>query len=286
MKEISNINEIQKIEKDLLNAFILFCQENNLKYYLAYGSALGTIRHHGFIPWDDDIDVCMPRQDYDKLLDLIKAENKISKSCVFKIPGDKNYSYSFIKLINPNTFLVESGLLEKYSIGVWIDIFPIDHVSENDKDRKKYIKQINLLNKIIQYNSLISVKSRPTNNIIKNYIKQIVIMLSKLLVKCVSLERFTMIVDNLARNYDLMNQSSNLYSEIVWYHQEKDVYNKDIIFPLRKGQFEKIECSLPNDVNQYLILFYGYDYMKLPPIEKRKTHKLNVYWIGEKACQN
>ena len=117
MKKITP-EEIKKIQLDLLIQFAEFCKKNNLYYCLAYGTLLGAIRHKGFIPWDDDIDVIMPRPDYEKFCKLV-AEKKIATSL------QNNSTYPFVKIIDTRT-LVRERFAQKEEVGIWIDVFVLD----------------------------------------------------------------------------------------------------------------------------------------------------------------
>ena len=120
-----NLEELKKIQFDILKKVAAFCEKNKIKYYLGYGTLLGAVRHKGYIPWDDDIDIIMPRPDY---LRFIEIFNKSTPSPELKVLShyiDKNHPYPFIKLINTKTKQVSHSSI-KYDMGVCIDIFPLD----------------------------------------------------------------------------------------------------------------------------------------------------------------
>ena len=139
MQEIKTVEELQKIELEILKYIDKVCKENNLTYFLAYGTLIGAIRHKGFIPWDDDVDIQMPRDDYNKLCDILKEENGRYKLLDHK--EGLGYIYPFAKVIDSNTRLIETGLTETVNMGVYIDIFPIDGTPNDFKKRKKYLKK-------------------------------------------------------------------------------------------------------------------------------------------------
>lgn len=122
-KEVT-LQEIQRITSKILETFDLFCTQKGICYYLAYGTLLGAIRHDGFIPWDDDIDVLIPRKDYEKLL----KEEYIDSDRRYRIIGShnvENWPYAFAKCIDTRTELLETDF-NSGAIGVYIDLFPID----------------------------------------------------------------------------------------------------------------------------------------------------------------
>lgn len=125
------MNELQKKEFEILEQFHAICEENGLKYYLAYGSAIGAVRHKGFIPWDDDMDVVMLRDDYDKLIDLSKS---IIPDDLFlqTYEVDHEYPFFFSKLRKRGTAFVEKGTEDlNINHGIFIDIFPLDYIPQN-----------------------------------------------------------------------------------------------------------------------------------------------------------
>ncbi len=128
MNKITNLKDIQKIELEILKYFDTFCRENELKYFLAGGTLLGAVRHSGFIPWDDDIDIAMPREDYDKLLTIKK--NISSDYKLFSYNLEENYYQNFYKLVDTRTYIEEEGE-NIVDYGLFIDIFPIDGLGKS-----------------------------------------------------------------------------------------------------------------------------------------------------------
>lgn len=153
--------KLWRIELDLAKAFVEFCQEHSLKTYACYGTLLGAVRHKGFIPWDDDMDFVMMRDDYDKLLEIIKKNPKLPKGMVFDISSIK-----VIKLRNINTTmrLKSQKLNPKLNHGVWIDIFSLDTAPDDvssvvDEYRKRNVKLRKLVNgTLFHYNFQPSLK--------------------------------------------------------------------------------------------------------------------------------
>ena len=120
--------ELRRIQLDLLIAFDKFCAANELHYSLDYGTLLGAVRHQGFIPWDDDIDISMPRPDYDRFLSLTK--NGLGIYEVRSGEYTPGYFYPIAKMIDPRTILVEHTIGDAHIMGVYLDIFPLDGLIE------------------------------------------------------------------------------------------------------------------------------------------------------------
>ena len=137
MKEIATEkNRIWNVEIEILDVFDKVCRDNNLKYSLAYGTLLGAVRHQGFIPWDDDIDVMMPRKDYDRLLEIWNSQ-VTNEYIIQNYKTDFDYTNNFSKIRkNHTTFLQsEDEKNKKYHKGLFIDVFPIDRVATNKLGR-------------------------------------------------------------------------------------------------------------------------------------------------------
>lgn len=128
-----------EIELELLSYIHSFCEKNNISYYMAWGTVLGSQRHKGFIPWDDDIDIALPRKDYEKLLKLAdKIDPKYYLATYERTPG---YQYGFAKLEYVNSKIEEFNYPKGRHGGIYIDIFPLDSISSNKRQQKKIINK-------------------------------------------------------------------------------------------------------------------------------------------------
>ncbi len=142
MKDISTCEEIQDRCLTTLLYFDKVCRENGLRYSLAYGTLIGAIRHHGFIPWDDDIDVLMPRPDFDKLTEILKSQPSDAFGFMDYYDLESFFVMRILKIYNKRTYLKEYS--EKYNLdyGAYIDVFPVDAIADDlvkaEKDQKQY----------------------------------------------------------------------------------------------------------------------------------------------------
>lgn len=129
---MDELRENQLMQIEMLKSFHEFCKENALRYYIIGGTAIGALRHHGFIPWDDDIDLGMPRKDYNKLISTYNKK-RTNDRYILESPYTKNkdYCYTYSKLYDSKTLLVEK-LKKEFVRGVFIDIFPIDGVGASN----------------------------------------------------------------------------------------------------------------------------------------------------------
>lgn len=258
------LKHAHKIEKMILKDFHQFCEENNIEYYLSAGTALGAIRHEGFIPWDDDIDVMMFREDYNK---LCKVVYKLEKKYDFlSITTTENYFRPYAKLSLKNTKTNEHWERNtNFQLGIALDIFIIDFLPNN------YIKK-KLLLKHWQFNNKISVLLEMTTNDIyttKNR-KKIGRLIGKLL-NFFHLNQKYLIKQH--EKFSITN-NNNVEGVIIVLETTKLIFPIKIFKPRKKAMFEGIELYVPNNYHIYLKNTYG-DYMTLPPKEKQKTHQFN-----------
>lgn len=261
MREICDLSEIKKIELDILRAFHSFCEKNSLRYFLAYGTLLGAVRHGGFIPWDDDIDVAMPRTDYERFLKEFRDE----RYEVYDL-SKKGYFYPFAKLCDTKTVLIEE-MSVKNSIGVYIDIFPMDGIADNNQSQHSKAKR---LMKLQQHKYAPFSRKR-------SLIKKVMLPFVKLLLLPISCRRIGKILDKEAQRnaYDDCSRVGCVAGDSIG----NITFPKDVIDPLSKVIFEGELFCAPAKKEEYLTIVYG-DYMKLPPEDQRiPKHQFKVYSI-------
>ena len=155
MKKYLNTREIQLEEKKILDQVVEFLDKNDLKYSLCAGTLLGAIRHKGFIPWDDDIDIMMSRPEYNKLQELIKNNSNIlGDNLYFHSVELHNLNMPFTKVYNHNVEINDWRYNDIYEKYLWIDIFPIDGFPDNVGECKKWFEKRNSIKKILAYRKM------------------------------------------------------------------------------------------------------------------------------------
>lgn len=251
------LEKVHKYELELLNEFKLFCESHDLKYSLGYGSLLGAIRHKGFIPWDDDIDVLMPREDFSKLVGLFENDDKTNIALQTNF-SDENYTDGNARLVLKNTvYLNEENVDLHYKYqGVWIDIWPLDFFTDLKKAKKRK-KTINYLTALLRI-KVLKFKAIPTFK--RKFIKTLMIPFSK---KFLLNNRDNRYVKNLGKKH-LVN-FNGVYSF------EKEIFPASLFDDLIVTRFENISVNIPKDYAQILEQLYG-DYMT-PPKTKKIYHK-------------
>ena len=264
-------SQIKKTELNLLNIFSDFCKRYHLRYYLAYGTLLGAVRHNGFIPWDDDIDVVMKRDDYDKMQAILKEKNNtLQDNIILKTPSSQNYPYPYCKLYDVSTLIYENNIKRKYPAAIWIDIFPLDKVPEKQKDRERFINQLLRNRKFYFY----TIEKRFSGGNLINKIKYYII--KELLTPLFFFLKEKIALDNKARKYE--NTNSTLYFSLLGGDPINALIHKDD-FVQDNFIFEGKEYTSFKNYDKILSCLYG-DYLTLPPISERSHHNL-IAWKKE-----
>lgn len=141
--QVTDIKVMQKLLLQLMIKFHAVCEKHGLIYNMCGGTLLGAVRHKGFIPWDDDLDVCMPRDDYEKFIRIAKTE--YAEEFITEAPGDENYIYPFVKIGMKDTVLIEGDMIKNYGVRqLYLDIFPVDGYPDDlsEKGKKIYYDKI------------------------------------------------------------------------------------------------------------------------------------------------
>ena len=272
MKEI-NLNELKEIQLDMLKFVKNICEVNNLKYFLCGGTLLGAVRHQGYIPWDDDIDIFMPIEDYKKFIKIIKDNNEIAYSILDPYDNDEYY-YFFSKLIDNRTVMIEDNMPQINGFGVYIDIFPIYGLPNYTSQLDDYV------DKMLQLNDIYKVKACPqTWNYSKNKFKKIIKSIVKFPMYC----KYKNIASK-KRILSLLEENNYNKTKYVGYilsaYEKKEILDKRVFDKAIPMKFEDEYFNVPIGYDQYLKQIYG-DYMKLPPLEKRQSHHNFTAWWKE-----
>lgn len=265
-----NVKEQKQIQLLILKELKKVCDDNNIKYFLGGGTLLGAIRHRGYIPWDDDIDVMLLRNDYERLLKIFndKCKNKEYKLISYK--NTKDYYYPFAKIVDMNTKMIEYSCKEISDMGVYIDVFPIDYLPVENRKINKIYRKYKLLNKFLGI-YIIDKKDNLTNNKLKKILKKpIKFIIEKFKINTIILKS----IDNLG----IKNKKTNKVACISGRYFEKEIMSSEYISDYILVEFEGDEYKAPIGYDSYLTKHYG-NYMILPPIEKQiSNHNNSAYW--------
>lgn len=263
MKPIIDIKEMQSIQIDIMRKIHEFCEEKGISYYMSHGSLIGAIRHRGFIPWDDDIDIFMTREEYEQFCEVFPLEQE---RYGLELANSKTSIYlgrPMSKIIDCRTVLIEPEYLGDDQLGVNIDIWPLDGVPKSKPKRTIHFLVLRVLigilyKRISRYRSfgkmqhklihllLLPIPSRWIIDIIEALLKKY---------KCTESDEICCYVDPYVRTF-----------------------KKECFSHKRLCQFEGDAFCVPSGAEEVLTILYG-DYMKLPPKDKQVAHHIvDVYW--------
>lgn len=254
-------DELKQIQLQLLKQIDAYCTKNNLQYFLAYGTLIGAIRHQGFIPWDDDIDIVMPRSDYDQFVAHFNQENPHSK--VISMENTPQYGLPFAKVHDTRTVMHET-MYKQDNFGVYIDVFPLDGIMKaTDIDTSlRWNKFLNAKKAIIDHQ--------------RSLIKNIIILGGKIALTFKSTRSILKTIDTIARKTPW--EQAQKVAQIASPYGRCEIVEKDVFSTHQMHTFEDYEFRIPTGYHQWLTNIYG-DYMQLPPVEKRvSTHTFEAWW--------
>lgn len=274
----SLVRQAQLITLRILKIVDQVCEKHNLDYWIEGGTLLGAVRNGGFIPWDDDLDIAMPREDYEKFLEIAPKELPedlfIQNLETTPLAGN---TWTQIKDRNSRMVIDRKA---KYHQGIYIDIFPCDIYSQNSL--KRFFTE-SLMKKLYIFAYAINAPLKKTYlskiNIIKNIVK---IILKVIFFPFAIFNKDIIYNRNLKTRHKRIEKMKK--NPKLNYGYGTDVLNFDtildidIVYPLKKIKFEDGEFMAPNDVHRYLKKMYG-DYMQIPPENKRVQHHLEIKLI-------
>jgi len=274
--------ELSEVERGCLKSLLLsmyldiaeVCKENSLTLLLIGGSALGAVRHKGFIPWDDDLDVCMPRKDYDELVSLLK-DGVLGNQYVYTVPSkNMDSKNNYLKIYKKGT--TDAEIFEEnmpYPKGVFIDVFPIENApapSFFTTIRGFFVDMLSVISVCVLYAQYPSagfkqyVKVSPSA--LKRYKLRVII--GKLAL-CIGKHSKWVYWNDKMSQYTKETDYCTIPTGTRRYCGE--MLPKKFFFPVSTGEFEGISVSLPGNIDAYLSNMY-HDYMTIPPVDKRERH--------------
>lgn len=257
---------LQEAQLELLIEFDRICRENNLKYQLFSGTLLGAIRHKGFIPWDDDIDVCMLREDYEKFINISKKSLN-EKYFLQTHETQRNYYHSFARIRKNNTLAVQDAFSE-FNIhhGIFIDVFPMDNVLPDTINGKIQNTLLNIVKKLKYF----KIKKEIINTTIfyKKWLKLSIYYM----LKPISIYRFNKLETQISKMFK--NKKTKYVTCIADGKPSENwryMIEKNHFYDVVEGEFENYLFYIPRDYDKVLKKIFG-DYMMLPPLNKRIPH--------------
>ncbi len=258
----------------VMRHFIAICKEHSLTYFCCGGTAIGAVRHHGMIPWDDDVDVFMPRPDYDRFVQI--ASQQLPDGLELMTPYSKaDYPLYFVKLCDSRTTLQEE--VEVPCIyGLYIDIFPIDGAPDDIEQaramERRFTKTKHKLEAIsshVSFADYLHLLTQPKEW--GRFARKTLAFFCRQAYRRKLLRQ----MEAICRQYDY--NSSTLVAVYCGSYGPKEVFPKAWLQGQVMFAYEDMEVALPSGYDNYLRQYYG-DYMQLPPVEKRISHHLKAYY--------
>ena len=265
-KEVTDISEIQQMELGIMEYIHEVCQKIGVKYFLAYGSLIGAVRHQGFIPWDDDMDICMLRDDYEKLQDYLIAHPD-ERYEVMSYKNNINYVYPFMKVQDNHTYLVEEDVRIDSDMGIYVDIFPVDGYEDDQAFKDK-------MTKIIKKRQLSCYSFKGITNT-KSVVNSMIRYISVIIFYFTNTNKYVSQIDELAKSRKVENYEQVDY--LIYKDMNKPVWKREWLEQVESGSFEGKEFMIPKHYHEILTSDYG-DYMQLPPVEQRVSHHDFKLW--------
>ena len=272
-QEVTDVSEIQQMELGIMEYIHEVCQKIGVKYFLAYGSLIGAVRHQGFIPWDDDMDICMLREDYEKLQDYLIA-NPDERYEVMSYKNNLNYVYPFMKVQDKHTYLLEEDVRIDSNMGIYVDIFPVDGY-EDDADFK------NKMTKLIKKRQLSCYTFKGITNT-KSLLNSLIRYISIVIFYFTNTNKYVEQIDELAKSRAVADYEQVDY--LIYKDMNKPVWKREWLEQVIVGTFEGKEFMIPKHYHEILTSDYG-DYMQLPPLEQRVSHHDFKLWKITKSSK-
>lgn len=266
MKQIT-LDELKVLQLELLKKITDYCESNNITYFLAYGTLLGAVRHKGYIPWDDDIDLIMPRSDYNRFLECFNGQ--VPNLVVAAPEIDPDYYAPYANVYDDRTLLVEDIVSHgKRDIGIKIDIFPLDYIPAEDLYDEMWNQSRADLSRLYVKTKKLSYCHG--TEFIKLAVRKILLLFDS--VKRIQKRHLRHIND------ERYKSDGPMMDVVEFTYRRKMPLHESFFFPVSKISFEGYDFNAPNDYDKVLRNVYG-DYMQLPPEEERvPKHCFRAYW--------
>ena len=260
-----NEEEIKEVELGVMDYIHNLCQKENINYSLAYGTLLGAVRHKGYIPWDDDVDISLKRDEYDKLYQAVLRDN----DPIYKVASwenDARYPYPFYRVYDARTVYENNYIENDIDLGICVDVFPFDYYADVNKEMVK----LDTYRRLSVY-TLYGIHSK--NAGLKNIIRYLLVLVFRLTR-----------VKTWNKKMNLLSMQDNDNDSIDYLMENKRTstkFEKTLLDKVMDSPFEDRTYKIPEASHQILSAIYGDDFMEIPPVEKRVKHDDFVAYIKE-----
>lgn len=260
-----NEEEIKEVELGVMDYIHNLCQKENINYSLAYGTLLGAVRHKGYIPWDDDVDISLKRDEYDKLYQAVLRDN----DPIYKVASwenDARYPYPFYRVYDARTVYENNYIENDIDLGICVDVFPFDYYADVNKEMVK----LDTYRRLSVY-TLYGIHSK--NAGLKNIVRYLLVLVFRLTR-----------VKTWNKKMNLLSMQTNDSDSIDYLMENKRTstkFEKTLLDKVMDSPFEDRTYKIPEASHQILSAIYGDDFMEIPPVEKRVKHDDFVAYIKE-----
>ena len=260
-----NEEEIKEVELGVMDYIHNLCQKENINYSLAYGTLLGAVRHKGYIPWDDDVDISLKRDEYDKLYQAVLRDN----DPIYKVvswENDSRYPYPFYRVYDARTVYENNYIENDIDLGICVDVFPFDYYADVNKEMVK----LDTYRRLSVY-TLYGIHSK--NAGLKNIVRYLLVLVFRLTR-----------VKTWNKKMNLLSMQANDNDSIDYLMENKRTstkFEKTLLDKVMDSPFEDRIYKIPEASHQILSAIYGDDFMEIPPVEKRVKHDDFVAYIKE-----
>ncbi len=269
----SNRKKVWQVELDILEKVVDICKRHSIKYFLCGGTLLGAVRHQGYIPWDDDIDLLMKRDEYNKFINIAEKELKYPyfMQCY---KTEKEYVRGHMQIRNSETTaIIQGDIYNKYNKGIFIDIFPLDNIPDNKWKKKIFMKEIKLKKEFLRYKHHNDENIQYTNFRGK---------LKKQIFKFVgTFCNFQKVINKFEKRCQKYNKIKTVQCGAIAFRPEEFKYDNSWFDESVEVKFEYFELPIPKGYNELLTRQYG-DYMEIPENKNGSLHG-NVFFDTEKS---
>lgn len=268
---MDNLRRLQLAEKEILRSVTEFCSEHGLRYVVMGGTLLGAVRHGGFIPWDDDVDIAMPRSDYERFLTLAKSRyNGIDTPFnVLNYKEDVDHIYYFTRVVDKRVTLIDKSSVKEKTQFAWIDVFPLDGMPKNALARalhKISLLHARLMFQYSRFDDIVSVKTqkRPLH-------EKLLIAIGKIfnVQKIISNKKALMRLDKRLKKYPF--ELSEYAVNFMGAGKFKEMHKRSLYEDVVSYKFEDLTVNGVRNSHEWLTAMYG-DYMTLPNEKDRNKH--------------
>ncbi len=262
MSQALSLQQLQQIETDVLQVLHDFCEEHHLTYYLFAGTLLGAIRHNGFIPWDDDVDVLMPRPDYEKFLKLFPKHNKLAHIGL-ATKETPYFHLDIAKIYDKRWEVSEQCVRIPCPLGPWVDIFPLDNMGDNPQAVRKLYKQVKFWEAFKYW----KMQKAPVKNF-KHIMRELLLRPGLFFIPShVLLNK----IDKVAQQYASENFTKYVFNVTHTPYPPEKAMLSEWFSGKELHTFEGYQFYIPSGWHEILKNFYG-DYMTPPAEHQRKAH--------------